>query len=134
MTETSALRPHKVGTEGTHMKRILAAAGIGAALAAIALVGAGTASADTGSSAYYPSGTKGDQSVAGYYHDLTAEGLSVNGYNGADQAGADICSKLARGETEADLINTGVTINGLNRNGAKVAVWSAEWHFCPRYY
>jgi hypothetical protein len=114
------------------MKNQLIGAGL---LAGVLMAGAvGIAGPASANSYYYPSGSKGDQSVAAYYHDLTAEGMSVDGYSGADRAGAFICSKLGQGYTEDGLINTGVTINGLNRNEAKVAVWSAEWHFCPSYY
>jgi hypothetical protein len=118
------------------MKKLIGAGLLAGALMAGAAGIAGPASAEPVGSGhyYYPSGSKGDQSVVAYYNDLTTQGIGVDGYSGADRAGAYICSKLGQGYTEDALINTGVTLNGLNRNEAKVAVWSAEWHFCPSYY
>jgi hypothetical protein len=116
------------------MKKILAAAGIGAALAVGPLLGIGTASADT-STAYYPSGSKGDQSAVGYDNDLVAEGIPGS-VSQASGLGATVCGNLRAGHSEETLVATVAQTPGLNPtvNQAKVVVWSAEWHFCPSYY
>jgi hypothetical protein len=106
------------------------------ALAGLVL-GAGLAKADPAGNGnlYYPSGSKGDQSVLAYYNDVTAVGITfTNGYASANHDGALVCSRLANGGNEAALINELVVNNSETRNQAKVAVWSAEWHFCPTYY
>ena len=106
--------------------------GIAAAALALGVAGAGTASATT---AYYPSGTKGDQSAVGYYNDVVAEGIPGS-VSQASGLGGAVCEQLRAGASEDALISTVMETPGYNttRNQAKVTVWSAEWHFCPSYY
>jgi hypothetical protein len=112
------------------MKKFLAAAGVGAALAAGSLGLAGTASAKT----YYPSGSKGDQSVVAYHHELTYAGLSAN-LDTAARQGQKICTDLSNGFSENTLISVQIAPPyPKSATQAQVVVFGAEWHFCPSYY
>jgi hypothetical protein len=115
------------------MKRLLAVTALGGALITGSLGLAGTASADV--PRYYPSGSKGDQSVVAYYNDVASTGLGGT-YSSASNLGAMVCGQLNHGASEDSLIATAMTTPDTNvtKYQAKVLVWSAEWHFCPNYY
>lgn len=121
------------------MKKILAAAGIGAALFAGSLGVAGTASADVtrdsnGQIIITLAGSKGDQSAVDYRRDLSDAGLNAR----LDQAayeGPRICDQLSSGMSENAI---GVSLLRPPNNWlpvqARVGVKAAEYHFCPQYY
>lgn len=104
---------------------------IGIALASAALAFAPTAAADH---TFYPSGTKGDGSATAYWHDLNANGVASD-LTTANTLGNVICVKMRSGVTEAQLINIGSSqASGATRAQAQIAVFGAEYHFCPEYY
>ena len=90
----------------TPTRKLIAATVVGGALLTGSLVSNAPAHADI--SYYYPSGSKGDQSVAGYYHDLTAEGIATT-YSSAAGQGASICQQLREGHSETTLVAIAMT-------------------------
>jgi hypothetical protein len=114
---------------GTACAGLITAGAVGLALAS-------PASADTssiGNNTFHPYGSKGDQSVTEYMQELRDVGGRPTYYE-ADQVAAGVCSSLGAGQSDDSLLNQIVAETQIARNQAKVAVWGAEWHFCPSYY
>jgi hypothetical protein len=102
--------------------------GIVLATAAIAL--APSAAADT---TFYPSGLKGDGSFVNYWHDLVTHGINSD-LPTASALGSTICTKMRDGASEATMVELGGKAQGVTHSQAQIAVFGAEFHFCPEYY
>ena len=102
------------------MKKLIAAAGIGAALTVCSLVGAGAASADSGQDNYR------------YLQGLSNNGIYVSNTAVALSHGHTVCSILRNGgdgyTAQTWLVNANP---GLGWNGAYNQVGLAAEYFCP---
>jgi len=103
---------------------------LGAAAAAFSIAVAPQAHADQ---TFYPSGSKGDGSFSGYWYDLNYYGVHAD-LPTASALGTVICTKMRDGMSESSAISLAAGANGVTLGEAKVAVWGAEWHFCPERY
>ena len=107
----------------------LAKYGIGALAAAAAIIAAPSASADN---TFYPTGDRGDHDVIAFANEMTSVGGTGN-RSAALRLAVLNCEYLILGHSENEAINTLIAMGGTLAQ-AQVAVWGAEWHFCPQYY
>jgi hypothetical protein len=113
------MRVGGITTERKHnMKKVLAVAGLGAAIAATSLLGAGTASADTSSFLYSVHST-------GWYSPQNGDASLVKN-------GMLVCKWLAQGYSEYSVVdsvyhNTGSDVSW---SDAREFVYKAEAHLC----
>jgi hypothetical protein len=98
-------------------------------IAAAMVIGVGLAGPANADDSYHPTGQKGDLSSVDYHSELNSEGIAGWLADTGDIA-TDICGKLYHGASEGQLVDAG-TRAGLNQRQARIAVWAAEWHFCP---
>ncbi|BBZ40155.1 hypothetical protein [Mycobacterium conspicuum] len=101
---------------------------IGAAVATSVVALAPQANATT----FYPSGAKGDHSVAEVRYDLAQVDAAWEQAM-PDEIPAEICRWLHQGKGETAVIADAEEV-GLPPAVAHIAVYSSEWHFCPEYY
>ncbi len=123
------------------MKKILATAGIGAALAVGSLAGIGTANAVTiGDTTAAFSGPAGDRDAGAFWVDVHP---MLPGPKWTMAKDAELvrlmCSKLEGGWSEghliADIANSdGTPTSQSDLSGITYVVHAAEWHYCPSYY
>jgi len=104
------------------MKKLIAAAGLGAALIVGVLAGAGTASADDSYANYR------------YLQGLNNNGIYILNTNLAINIGHGVCAHLANGNTAYDEQQWVFNINPqLAWNGAYNWVGVATEYYCPQY-
>lgn len=82
---------------------------------------------------FYPSGYKGDGNYVAYMNDLMRYGVDAD-LPTSGALGSTICTKLRDGVSQLSVISSAANAPGTTRMQADVAVYGAEWHFCPEYY
>ncbi|BBX44992.1 hypothetical protein GCM10009641_24160 [Mycobacterium cookii] len=116
------------GLAVTTTARHLAAASLAMATG---IMGAGLASAGPNGAF---SGPEGDHDAAAMFVDInySVKDLTIAQ---AGQLGADICTWLANGRSEGDIVAGEVSRGAaVSVSDAQYVVHAAEWHFCPDEY